>query len=267
MDYAEFLSLEVDYPQADYRFWSFLPSAETERHLARQRLRIRFSGGRFSAWGLDTLDRTASQDTFLDFYLFCADPYFIRAGEVPIIRPGQELLLFQPKVKQKPETAGGTVAQVIQYTDFQRKEVAEGRKKYFGSTFGPPPVAVFRLPFPCQQETIQLRVAVPPRRVFWAYAICPKPSLSLHVHADQAFKRFEEANTADSVTFISEEAFPLTSLALRSATLVVEDGQGQFLPLIENLAAPRLDRLVWDEGRRNYIGTVNLDLQHFGVVS
>ena len=94
-EFAAFLTLRVVYPLADFRQWRLLPSAQSEMYLAGRIMRLSFGDGELRVWGEKDFrpgGRGAETPPLLEFYLFCADPYFMRAGEIPVFRPGREVI-------------------------------------------------------------------------------------------------------------------------------------------------------------------------------
>ncbi|WP_027187579.1 hypothetical protein [Desulfovibrio cuneatus] len=270
MEYAAFLSVCIEHPSTNFALWQILPSAASEYFLAQQRLRLKLSGGCLTIWGeaayapppceMERTDANSSQ--FLECYLFCSDPYFIRASDVPVFAPGRELLLFHIADEGEKEA----IPQVIAYSPERRKEVADGRKKYFGSAFGQPPVAVLRMPLANRSKPACLRFSILPRRVFWVYTISPKPGFLLHLQSTHVFRPMPTASE-DCAAFISQAPLPLVRRMAEGVDLMMEDGQGQLLPLLENLAVPQLNQLNWNADLQQYTGTVHVDLSYFGIIS
>ncbi|MFT4302491.1 MAG: hypothetical protein QM579_12145 [Desulfovibrio sp.] len=270
MEYAEFLTLSIEHPITDFTLWQILPSAASEHFLSRQRLFLKSNGRCLTIWGEtkytpphSVIGKTdVDSNPFLECYLFCSEPYFIRAGDIPVFAPGRELLLFSvPHGDKKEETP-----QVVAYNPERRKEVADGRKKYFGSAFGQPPVGVVRFPLPDRNKPLCLRLSILPRRIFWVYTVSPKPEFSLHIRSAHDFRLMTTADE-DCVAFISQTPLPLAKRAAEGVDLMMEDGQGQLLPLLENLAAPKLTQLNWNADLQQYTGTVHVDLSCFGIIS
>jgi len=263
-EYAAFLTLHLAYPLADFRQWRFLPSAAAEQYMAGHKMRLSFNNGQLRFWGEEDFQPRASQaeeDTpFLEFYLFCADPYFMRAGEVPVFRPGEELLLLGL-------SGGGEIPdmEVVKYGREKQKEVAQGRKKYFGTAFGAPPLAIVRFAAPRRGAPARLRMEIPARRVYWVYRIHPRPAAPLCIQGACGFHQREQEGEGAAV-FMSNRPLSLAAKGIKGIHLLFEDERGRLVPLVENLPSPGIEGIVWDKGFGGYVGTIQMDLSAFGAV-
>jgi hypothetical protein len=230
-------------------------------YLAGRRMRLSFGDGELRVWGEKDFrpgGRGAETPPLLEFYLFCADPYFMRAGEIPVFRPGREVILLTVSGRnERPDM------EVAEYGRERQAEVAEGRKKYFGSAFGAPPLAIVRFAPPGREAPAAWRMEIPARRVHWVYRVRPRPAARLSVRGACGFRQRETEDAAEAV-FVSDRPLPLT--AVKGIHLMFEDEQGQESPLMENLASPHIEHIVWDEAAGGFIGTVRVDLGGFGAV-
>jgi|GEM_PF-6563094 len=264
-EYAAFLTVRLAYPLADFRQWRLLPSAAAEQYLAGHKMRLSFNDGELRFWGEEGFGPRASEVEegvpFLEFYLFCANPYFMRAGEIPLFRPGEELLLLSlSSSRETPDM------ETIKYSRERQEEVAQGRKKYFGSAFGAPPVAILRFAAPRRDVPQSFRIEIPARRVYWVYRIHPKPAAPLCMQGACGFHRREKEGEEGAAVFMSNRPLSLTAKGIKGIHLLFEDEQGRLVPLVENLPSPGMEGIVWEEGVGGYVGTVHMDLSAFGAV-
>ncbi|MDL2274771.1 hypothetical protein LJC22_01425 [Desulfosarcina sp. OttesenSCG-928-G10] len=272
-EYATFLTLRIHASTASGH-WRILPDSATERFLAWQRLRVRFVDGTLDLWGEADIvpppkppfaDDDAS--AFLSFYLFNASAHFTRLHDVPLFSPGKEIL----QIIVKPDTGAmdsqPPVITVIPLDPGRQKEVARGRKKYFGSVFVQPPVAQLVLPKVIRPAGLEMDLAIPARTVRVMYAVRPKPECDITLISDMAFHRMEPPDSENMVVFRSEHAVPMDVAGRCGPCLALIDGHGKTFPLLENLPVPGPDQIRWDASEKTYIAEIHIDLSRFGLIA
>ncbi|UQZ88726.1 hypothetical protein C4J81_05715 [Deltaproteobacteria bacterium Smac51] len=266
-DYREYLAAVISHPLTDFSLWSLLPGAAAESFLGASRLKLRFGEGRLSLWGEDGLEIKSVPSGPLEFYLFCSDPWFLRSTEAPVFRPDEELLLMAAGTDDQGPAAG---LSTIVYSLQRRKEVAAARKKYQGKVFGPPPVAVLSLAAsrPDEGRALEIMIGLKPRRLFWIYEIAPRPSGRMRLSGGLCHYRLA-VDEKERAVFISETPQCLTRSPSAGLNLemILDEEKEMVVPLMENLPAPGLNGVAWDNELNAYKATVRLDLGCFGLIS
>ncbi len=268
--YIELLSLTLSHPYIDGASWRALPGAGAEAWLARMGLKAAFSRGRLRIYGPENFPEPPEapspagreEESALSFFLFCDNPYLIRASDWPVYQPGRELLFFDLEGEK-----GFGRPKVMEFSAERLAEVNRARKKYLGRPYGPPPFGLASLPEVRRSGAapLKLELNIATRDIFWIYEIAPKLGLGLALRGGPSDFRRQE--TEASWRFVSEKPVRLAPSGVRGVSLMMEDGAapGGLIPLLENLPGPVLGEISWNQELNDYAATVAVDLSRFGL--
>ncbi|MDL2307547.1 hypothetical protein LJC48_05935 [Desulfovibrio sp. OttesenSCG-928-C06] len=222
----------------------------------------------------------------MEFYLFCRDPYFYRMTNVQLMRPGRKLLHFdfRPACLPQAEAASGTsgpkcaaqadvvqleaaAAKVIPFDEPLESDVSRSRKKYHGTPFGPPPVALISLPFVGRAFPARFRLHFAPREMRWTYEIIPRPESDLLIEGGPCEFQSESMIDVNSniLRLVSDSKIPLGISLRPQLRLLIKGEDGSCTPLVENLPIPAAANVGWNKVLNDYEAIVWLDLKRLGL--
>lgn len=262
-EYKQFLTLSMQHPLIHTSQWILLPSSHTEQYLAQNRLRMAFSQGKLSIFGIIEEEVKPSKKAMLEemcLYLFCKDIYFQRVSELPLYIPGQEFLFlsFSPKGE-----GTNTFIDIAPARPWLIGDISAVRKRHIGTPHGIPPCGLLHLPRVTKGASYDLTWDIATQKIYWAYLISPLPSRPDLVSIIGAPESFISRPVENGLLFVSKKPISLSASGYKGMSLMLgEEG----MVLMEHLPSPSLSQIKWDNDLNNYQGTVLLDFRRHGVI-
>lgn len=270
IEYKRLLTLTIRHPLIDVDRWVLLPSSETEQYLLQSRLRMSFSQGRLTIFGVleEPAKRLRKKPKVrkMCFYLSGLEPYLQRASNLPLYKPGRQALSIS--VSPKGDGSKQSV-KALPLCQCKLDDIATVKKRYrvmpSVPTFG-----LLHLPRVVSGTTHELEWNISAREVYWAYLITPRASNPQSLSITDGVETFILNEQDNGTLFVSKKPIPLSASGRKGMSLVSDSAAGgkgisPGIPILENLPSPGLDQVQWDAKLKRYRGTVLLDLRHYGA--